>query len=260
MLKKRRITDIKEKWGLFLVDNDLVKLEEQEDIEELNLNQTQKQSDNLKIKAEIIRKGEKKDNYRKIESNFDNFIHENFYSNKEYQYINPFNIISGMEEKSFEKAQNMCCNLSLGADYLMIYKKFIGIKNKIYLSDFQFIKNLFSDLKNKVETLQRQYNIYEQLIQKITFIGNNNFLSEQNKEKIKVCEDIIQNLNSNINFVNQTINNINSIKKDKIKANSISIKFSKIICKNEDIKKYFQDFGLFNTFILEPNEDPCNII
>ena len=258
-VEKKRIIDIKEKWGLFLVDNDLEKLEEQEVIEDLNLNKTQNQNNSFKIKAEIIRKGEKKDNYRKIETNFDNFISENFYGNNEYQYINPFIIISDMEEKSFEKAQNMCYNLSLGADYFMIYKKITGIKNKIYLSDFQFIKNIFYNLKNKVEILQRQYNTYEQLIQNITFIGNNNFLSEQNKEKIKVCEDIIQNLNNNINFVNQIINQINSSKKNYIKANTISIKLSKIECKNEDIKKYFQDFGLFNNFILQLNEDTCSI-
>jgi len=263
-VEKKRIIDIKEKWGLFLVDNNLEKLEEQEDLEELNFNKIQNQSNSVTIKAEIIRKGEKKDNYMKIQTNFDNFIYENFYSDKQYQYINPFIIISDMEEKSFEKAQNMCCNLSLGADYFMIYKRIMGKKNYINLSDFIFVDSVFCNLKNKVEKLQRQYNINEQLIQNITFIGNNNnnnnnFLSEQNKEKIKVCEDIIQNLNSNINFINQITNKINSSKKDYIKANTISIKLSKIEYKNEDIKKYFQDFGLFNTFILQLNEDSCSI-
>ena len=104
------------------------KLEEQEDLEELNFNKIQNQSNSVTIKAEIIRKGEKKDNYMKIQTNFDNFIYENFYSDKQYQYINPFIIISDMEEKSFEKAQNMCCNLSLGADYFMIYKRIMGKK------------------------------------------------------------------------------------------------------------------------------------
>jgi len=257
--EKKRIIDIKEKWGLFLVDNDLVKLEEEEDIEELNLNKTQNQNNSLKIKADIIRKGEKNDNYRKIENNFVNFIHENFYSNKEYQYINPFVVISDMKEKSFEKAQNMCFDLSLGADYLMIYNKFIGITNKIPLSDLKNINNMFYKLINKVEKLQHQYNIYEELIQNITFIGNNNFISEQNKEKIKVCEDIIQNLNNNINFVNQIVEQTNLKKKDSIKAQNISIKLSKIECKNEDIKKYFQDFGLFNNFILQLNDYSCSI-
>ena len=257
--EKKRIIDIKEKWGLFLVDNDLVKLEEEEDIEELNLNKTQNQNNSLKIKADIIRKGEKNDNYGKIENNFVNFIHENFYSNKEYQYINPFVVISDMKEKSFEKAQNMCFDLSLGADYLMIYNKFIGITNKIPLSDLKNINNMFYKLINKVEKLQHQYNIYEELIQNITFIGNNNFISEQNKEKIKVCEDIIQNLNNNINFVNQIVEQTNLKKKDSIKAQNISIKLSKIECKNEDIKKYFQDFGLFNNFILQLNDYSCSI-
>ena len=260
-VENRQIIDIKEKWGLFLVDNDLEKLEEQEDIEELNSNnsdKSQNQHNSVKIKADIIKKGDKNDNYRKIERNFDNFIHENLYSNKEYQYINPFIIISDMEEKSFEKAENMCYDLSLGADYLLIYKKILGIKKKINLSDFLLIKNIFSKLKNKVEMLHKQYIIYDQLIQQIIFIGKNNFLFEQNKEKIKVCEDIIQNLKDNIYFVDQAISSNN----EYIKSNAISLKIEKIETKNEDIKKYFQDFGLFNTFILQLNNGyngNCNI-
>ena len=106
--------------------------------------------------------------------------------------------------------------------------------------------------------LHKQYIIYDQLIQQIIFIGKNNFLFEQNKEKIKVCEDIIQNLKDNIYFVDQAISSNN----EYIKSNAISLKIEKIETKNEDIKKYFQDFGLFNTFILQLNDGyngNCNI-
>ncbi len=56
-----------------------------------------------------------------------------------------------------------------------------------------------------------------------------------------------------------TIEQTNLKKKDSIKAQNISIKLSKIECKNEDIKKYFQDFGLFNNFILQLNDYSCSI-
>ena len=50
----------------------------------------------------------------------------------------------------------MCDSLSLGANYLQIYKKLIGFKNKIDSASFQEILYLFINLKKKVESLIQQ--------------------------------------------------------------------------------------------------------
>ena len=250
---KKQIIDIKEKWGLFLVENDLIKLEEQEEIEELNSINSQNKSNTAKIKADIIKQGENNDFFRKIERNFENFKLEVFYNNKEYQYLNPFIVMSDMKEKSFEKAQSMCYYFSLGADYLLIFRKISEIKSKIYLSDLKFINDTFYTLKNKAEILRNQFYSYQQLIQRITFIGNYNCLLEQNKEKIKVLEDLINNAQNNINIIEKLI----SSKKEYIKSNAISLKLAQFEC-SEDIRKYFQDLGLFNLYTLELKES-CQI-
>ena len=256
-MKKRNISnsqiiDIKERWGLFLVENDLDKLEEKEDLQQLNSNNSKIEQNKAIANIEIIKNGFDK-NYQIIEQNFINFIKEIFYNNKEYEYINPFIIISDLEDKNFEKAEKMCDSLSLGANYLQIYKKLIGFTNKIDSSSFKEILNSLINLKKKVESLIYQFNLCENLIVNIKYIGQKRELFKQNKEKIKFLIDLKQNLEENINFIQ-----INTMKKKRINANSITLRLHEIKFEKEDIKKYFQDFGFFSLFNLELGES-CNI-
>ena len=159
-MKKRNISnsqiiDIKERWGLFLVENDLDKLEEQEDLQQFNSNNSEIGQSTAKVNIQIVKNGFDK-NYQIIQQKFVYFIKEIFYNNKEYEYINPFIIIIDLEEKNFEKAEKMCDSLSLGANYLQIYKKLIGSKNKIDSASFQEILYRFINLKKKVESLIQQ--------------------------------------------------------------------------------------------------------
>ena len=147
----------------------------------------------------------------------------------------------------------MCDSLSLGANYLQIYKKLIGFTNKIDSSSFKEILNSIINLKKKVESLIYQFNLCENLIVNIKYIGQKRELFKQNKEKIKFLIDLKQNLEENINFIQ-----INTMKKKRINANSITLRLHEIKFEKEDIKKYFQDFGFFSLFNLELGES-CNI-
>ena len=249
-----QIIDIKEKWGLFLVENDLDKLEEQEDLKQFNSNSNNSNNEQniANIKVEIIKNGVDK-NYQIIKQKFFKFINDNFYNNKAYEYINPFIIISDFEDKSIEKAQIMCDSLSLGAIYMQIYKKITGFTKKIDSASFQEILSNFYNLRNKVESLIKQYRLCEQLIENIEFIGKKRELFKQNKEKIKYLEDFKQNLEDNINFIQ-----IYVVKKRHIHPGDIEIKLGQIKCQKEDIQKYFQDFGLYYLFNIQLNES-CNI-
>jgi len=256
-MKKRNVSigqiiDIKEKWGLFLVENDLDKLEEQEDLEQFNSYNSNIGQNIANIKVEIIKNGADK-NYQIINQKFIKFINDTFYNNKEYEYINPFIIISDCEDKSLEKAQKMCYGLSLGANYMQIYKKITGFTKKIDSASFQEILYSFYNLKNKVESLIKQYKLCEQLIENIQCVGKKKELFKQNKEKIKYLEDFKQNLEDNINFIK-----IYVMKKRHIHPGDIEIKLDQIKCKKEDIIKYFQDFGLYYLFNIQSNES-CNI-
>ena len=256
-MKKRNVSigqiiDIKEKLGLFLVENDLDKLEEQEDLQQFNTYNSNIGQNIANIKVEIIKNGADK-NYQIINQKFIKFINDTFYNNKEYEYINPFIIISDCEDKSLEKAQKMCYGLSLGANYMQIYKKITGFTKKIDSASFQEILYSFYNLKNKVESLIKQYKLCEQLIENIQCVGKKKELFKQNKEKIKYLEDFKQNLEDNINFIK-----IYVMKKRHIHPGDIEIKLDQIKCKKEDIIKYFQDFGLYYLFNIQSNES-CNI-
>ena len=203
-LKKRHVSmaqiiDIKERWGLFLVENDLDKLEEQEDLQQFNSKSSYNEYNTAKVKVEIVKNGAD-GNYKLIQQKFTKFINDIFYNNKPYEYINPFVIISDLEEKSFEKAEKMCYSFSLGANYMKIYKKMTEFTKKIDSSSFQEIIHNFEILKNKVESLIRQYRLCEHLIVNIDYCGKKRGLLKQNKQKIKYLEDFKLNIKDNINI------------------------------------------------------------
>lgn len=251
-VSKRQIMDIKEKWGLFLVENDLDKMEEQEDIEQIESSYDNNMNNTAKIKIEIIKNGVDK-KYQTIQTNFENFINKIFDNNTEYKYINPFVIITDFEETDFEKAEKMCSSLSLGANYMQIYKKIIGFKKKINSSSFQEIINSFKNLKDKVEKLIQQYKLFENLIKNIKYSGQKRELFKQNEEKINYLTEFKQNIEDNIDFI-QT----NTVNKRYTYVSEFSLKLGDIKCDTRDIRKYFQDFGLFNIFTIQLEDSSCN--
>jgi hypothetical protein len=256
-VSKTQIMDIKEKWGLFLVDNNLDKMEEKEVLKEINENTFNNDNNTAILKAEIVKNGvDINYNYNIIRNNFDNFIRDIFYNNK-YNYMNPFVVIMDFDEKNFELSQKMCESLSLGAIYMQIYKMITGNKKKIDLETFQVIVNKFNNLLSKINALLEQYKQCENIIKAINYKDQRKELLEQNQEKINYLQEFKQNVQENVN----TIHSIkqNSPKKKFIYTNEISLKLGEIKCKYQDIKKYFLDLGIFNTFVIEINSDSCRI-
>ena len=254
---KKQIMDIKEKWGLFLVDNNLDKMEEKEVLKDINESKFDSDKKTAILKAEIIKNGcEANNNYNIIQKNFDNFIKEIFYNNSEYKYINPFIVILDFEEKNFELSQKMCESFSLGAAYMQIYKKITYSNKKINITILKEILNKFNNLLSKVNVLIEQYRKYEILINNIKYSENRREILEQNREKINYLLEFQQNLEIN----KKTIEYIKPKNNKKyIYTNEIAIKLDEIKCKFKDIKQYFLDLGLFNTFIIELNNDSCQL-
>ena len=195
---KQQIMDIKEKWGLFLVDNNLDKMEEKEVLKDINESKFDSDKKTAILKAEIIKNGcEANNNYNIIQKNFDNFIKEIFYNNSEYKYINPFIVILDFEEKNFELSQKMCESFSLGAAYMQIYKKITYSNKKINITILKEILNKFNNLLSKVNVLIEQYRKYEILINNIKYSENRREILEQNREKINYLLEFQQNLEIN---------------------------------------------------------------
>ena len=117
------------------------------------------------------------------------------------------------------------------------------------------ILNKFNNLLSKVNVLIEQYRKYEILINNIKYSENRRELLEQNQEKINYLLEFQQNLEIN----KKTIECIKQNNKKYIYTNEISLKLGEIKCKFQDIKQYFLDLGLFNTFIIEFNNDSCQI-
>ena len=254
-VSKKQIMDIKEKWGLFLVANDLEKMEEKEVLKDISESNFNNDKNTARIKVEILKNGfDVNNNYDKIRNNFDNFIREIFYSINQYKYINPFIIIMDFEEKNLELSEKMCQNLSLGSIYMQIYKKITGNKKKIDMSIFEEIINKFNNLLTNINVLLEQYRQYENMMINIRYIDQRRELIEQNKEKISYLNQFKENIEENLNIID-TIKQ-NAPKKKHIYTNEISLKLGEIKCR-PDIKKYFLDFGLLNTFVIEFNSDTC---
>ena len=256
---KKQILDIKEKWGLFLVSNNLDKMEEKEVLKDINDNYFHNDKNTAILKAEIIKNGfDKNNNYNIIQNNFNNFIREIFYNMNEYNYINPFVVIMDFEEKNFELSQKMCNSLSLGAIYMQIYKKITTQKKKIDMATIQEIENKFNNLLSNVNTLISQYNKYENLITNIQYPDQRRELLQQNQEKISYLQEFKNNLEENIENIDIIKQNVP--KKKSIYTNEVSLKLGEIKSQFKDIKKYFLDFGLFNTFFIQINNyDMCGL-
>ena len=162
------------------------------------------------------------------------------------------------EEKNFELSQKMCNSLSLGAIYMQIYKKITTQKKKIDMATIQEIENKFNNLLSNVNTLISQYNKYENLITNIQYPDQRRELLQQNQEKISYLQEFKNNLEENIENIDIIKQNVP--KKKSIYTNEVSLKLGEIKSQFKDIKKYFLDFGLFNTFFIQiNNSDMCGL-
>ena len=232
------LLDIKERWGLFLVENDLNKIEKE-----------YKDENSLKLDETFLEKTRK--NYKKFKES----IIENV-KNK-YEFLNPLILSKTLSPENCDKAIERSPFLTLGAYLYRIYLKSQIIKNEEEYLTFAF--DNFSNLEKICNILTNQFKIYAELMEKIG-IKKESDLFKQNKEKINFLKFEI------LTLIKKNISVLDLIKNNKGKYNIVVKRlFLKNINKDingnnkysQDIIDYFKDFGGVCLFELKAKKKFC---
>jgi preprotein translocase subunit SecA len=226
------LLDIKERWGLFLVENDLNNIEKE-----------YKDENSLKLDETFLEKTRK--NYKKFKES----IIENV-KNK-YEFFNPLILSKTLSPENCDKAIERSPFLTLGAYLYRIYLKSQNIKNEEEYLTFAF--DNFRNLEKICNILTNQFKIYAELMEKIG-IKKESDLFKQNNEKINFLNFEI------LTLIKKNISVLDLIKNNKGKYNIVVKRlFLKNINKDingnnkysQDIIDYFKDFGGVCLFELE---------
>lgn len=218
------LLDLKERWGLFLVENDLSRIEKE-----------YKDENSLKLDKAILEKT--RENYKK----FKDSIIENI-KNK-YEFLNPLILSKTLLPENCDEAIKRSPFLTLGAYLYRTFLKSQKIKNQEEYINFA-IDN-FKNLDNCCNILNNQFKIYAELMKKIG-VKEDSDLFKQNNEKmnflnIEILTLIKKNL-SVLNLINDNKENYKIYAKriylaEINKDNNGNKKYS------QDIIDYFKDFG-----------------
>ena len=209
--KEYIIEDIKERWALFLVENDLS-----------NIDKNYKDEDSLKLNEEEL---------IKIKDNFDQFIQEldkNTYSLDNYIFQNKLLILDLYDQKDFN-LQEMSTVSPLGAYIKIILDEVTNINYK------NSLKKYFLSLKEECNKFRRQ-------IKKISDFHNiigyskNSDLSKQFEEKLKFIDEIIARTEKNLEIIEQS-------GKNKILPHFVDITKNRKY--SIDIYQYYFNLGIF---------------
>ena len=218
------LLDLKERWGLFLIENDLSKIEKE-----------YKDENSLKLDKTILEKT--RENYKKFKES----IIENI-KNK-YEFLNPLILSKTLLPENCDKAIKRSPFLTLGAYLYRTYLKSQNIKNQEEYINFA-IDN-FKNLDNCCNILNNQFKIYAELMKKIG-IKEDSDLFKQNNEKMNFLNiEILTLIKKNISVLRM----INDDKENyKIYAKRIYlVEINKDSNGNkkysQDIIDYFKDFG-----------------
>jgi preprotein translocase subunit SecA len=251
-MKNSIIKDIKERWALFLVKNDLS-----------NIEKYYKDEDSLKFsEAEF---NEIKNNFQifinKIDEDIQNLDNYSF-TNKLYSVeFNDINYINEMlkenknEDKGYlekEKSINeyinnyeLTSNIGIGLRvvYNLLFSDNKSNDNK------KIIKNIFADLRKQCKRLYVQIKNIPDYFGNILEANIETDLKKQFEEKKKYLEFLIGILDENIKKLEDN-------KKKNLLPTIIDIKKEKI---SRDILHYFHDLGIIYFKLEECKEDSCFI-
>ena len=231
------ILDIKERWGLFLVENELEKIEKD-----------YKDKSSLIINEEL---------FSETRINFNNFMNDLKRRVKSrYEYMNPLLLCKTFIKEKCDEAIIKSPVLTLGAySFRSLYK--IDKKEKDCQKD---ALNDFITLKENCNIILNQIKIYEKLMNELQ-IKENSDLDNQTQQKIRFVGELLDIIKNNIKVLEYVINNPYG-KKFELIPNIITLKdINHHRDYYDDILDYFKDYGmcLYNFRSKEKNEDYCII-
>ena len=219
------LLDIKERWALFLVENELT------DIEKEYKNEKSLEFDN-QLFASI------KPKYKRFkQSIYNDIIGDYNYSNT--LILSKTNII-----KNCDEAIRRDPVATLGA---YMYRAFESVNNK----EKNYKKNLLDDLnilENNLIKFKNQFLFYKEMMYKLN-INENSDLFMQNQEKIKFVEELYKIISHNIATIEYYLND-NEYELNAKRVFLRELNFDKKYSK--DILEYFKDYGGICLFQLQP--------
>ena len=219
------LLDIKERWALFLVENELT------DIEKEYKNEKSLEFDNQSF-ASI------KPKYKRFkQSIYNDIIGDYNYSNT--LILSKTNII-----KNCDEAIRRDPVATLGA---YMYRAFESVNNK----EKNYKKNLLDDLnilENNLIKFKNQFLFYKEMMYKLN-INENSDLFMQNQEKIKFVEELYSIIYHNIATIEYYLND-NEYELNAKRVFLRELNFDKKYSK--DILEYFKDYGGICLFQLQP--------
>ena len=240
--KEYIILDIKERWGLFLIENDLGKIEKEYKNEKL-----------LKIDNDIFEKT--RNNYKKFKES----INAQF-NNNNYTFLNPLILSKTLVKENCDEAIKRSPILTLGA---YLYSIFLETKQQNNEEEYlNFCFENFKKLEENCKIINNQFEVCRNLMKKIG-VKEESDLFKQNNEKIKFLNiEILSIIRDNLKIINNIkimeiyenkkyyINYYITAKRKFLEEINIDENGEKKY--NKDIIEYFKDFGgmcLFNLVI-----------
>ena len=230
------LLDIKEKWGIFLVENDLSKIE-----------QKYKDKNSLIINEQLLGETRKK---------FKNFMLTLRKSvEKRYEYFNPLLLCKTFEEIRCDEAVVRSPVFCLGA---YLFRIFYKVYHHNYfpenINDFEFLENNCIIFLNQIK-------IYANIMKELK-IEENSDLYQQTFQKYKFFEFLLDLVTKDKNSFKNYIVNSETNTNFELIPNVINLEdINKNGEYNDEILNYFKDYGmcLYNFTLEKKAVSKCNI-
>ena len=230
------ILDIKERWGLFLVENELEKIEKE-----------YKDESSLIINEKLF--NETRNNFNIFMNNIKRKIKSG------YDYINPLLLCKTFIKDKCDEAIIKSPVLCLGAySFRSLYKIDKKAKNcqRDALRDFKTLEDNCNIILNQIRT-------YKKMMNELC-VHENSDLDLQTRQKIRFMEELLSIIRNNINTLEYVTNNPQG-KKYELIPRIITLKEINYHRDYfDDILDYFKDYGMcLYDFLSRENKDECLI-
>lgn len=222
------LLDIKERWALFLVENELTNIEK-EYKNEKSLEFNKKLFDSIKPKYKIFKQS--------IEKNI----------REKYTYLNTLILSKTDSIQNCDEAIRRDPVATLGA---YMYRAYEGVKNKRQNYKINLLNDL-EILEKNLLILKHQFLIYRQMMQNL-MIKNNSELIRQNQEKINFVEELYSIIHHNTSIIEFYLD------KDEFELNAKCTTLKELNFEekySKDILEYFKDYGGICLFELQPYQN-----